>query len=153
MMKEEQIFEQMKMWRSWTVEMLKTIPEEVADKIPHGHTNNIRWNAGHILVSWDYTMLPAVNKDIQTPSSYNKMFARGTKPQDWTEQSPTMEEIIKQLEEQPNHTVQACKGHLNDPLKESFLAMETLGDMAVFHMNHENLHVGIINSMKKFLLK
>jgi hypothetical protein len=47
-LREEQLFVQMKLWRKWTVEYLRTIPEEVANQIPHGHNNNIRWNAGHI---------------------------------------------------------------------------------------------------------
>lgn len=58
-----------------------------------------------------------------------------------------------QLEKQPAVIEQACKGHLNDPLKEPFLGMETLGEMFVFHMNHENLHMGIIKSMKQLLLE
>ncbi|MCK1989202.1 hypothetical protein MPH48_13885 [Lysinibacillus fusiformis] len=49
-MGEEQLFEQMKMWRQWSVEFLRTIPEEIASQIPVGHNNNIHWNAGHILV-------------------------------------------------------------------------------------------------------
>ena len=64
-----------------------------------------------------------------------------------------MDELIKQLEEQPNHIERACIGHLDEPLKKPFLGMRTLGDMVVFHMNHENLHVGIIKSMKQMLLK
>lgn len=31
--------------------------------------------------------------------------------------------------------------------------MKTLGDMVVFHMNHENFHMGIIKSMMQTLLK
>lgn len=151
-MSEEQLFEQMKMWRKWTVEILRTIPEEVADQIPHGHNNSIRWNAGHILVGWDHTMFPAVNKERQMPLSYHLMFPRGSKPENWTEQPPSMDELIKQLEEQPNLIKKACMGHLDEPLKESFLGMRTLGDMVVFHMNHENLHMGIIKSMKQMLL-
>lgn len=152
-MSEEQLFEQMKMWRNWTVEFLRTIPEEIADQIPHGHNNSIRWNTGHILVGWDNTMFSAVDKERQMPLSYHLMFPRGSKPENWTEQPPSMDMLIKQLEEQPIHIEQACKEHLDDPLKVSFLGMRKLGDMFVFHMNHESLHMGIIKSMKQTLLK
>lgn len=151
-MKEEQLFQQMKLWRNWTVEFLLTIPEELSDQIPQGHNNSIRWNAGHILVGWDNTMFPAVNKERQLHPSYHLLFPRGSKPEHWTEQPPSMEEIIMQLERQPSIIEQACKGHLDDPLKEPFLGMRTLGDMFIFHMNHENLHMGIIKSVKQFLL-
>ncbi|MFS1518729.1 DinB family protein [Bacillus sp. SCS-151] len=150
-MREDQLFEQMKMWRKWSVQLLCTISDEVADIIPHGHNNSIRWNAGHILVGWDHTMFPAVNEKRQLPLTYHEMFPRGSKPQNWTEQPPSMEEIINKLEEQPDLIVRACKGHLDDPLHESFLGMKTLGDMVVFHMNHENLHIGMIKSMKNLL--
>ncbi|MGM7681351.1 DinB family protein [Cytobacillus sp. Hm23] len=150
-MREDQLFEQMKMWRKWTVQLLRTIPDEVADEIPQGHNNSVRWNAGHILVGWDHTMFPAVNEKRQLPRTYHQMFPRGSKPQSWAEQPPSMEEIINKLEEQPDLIVRSCKGHLDDPLHESFLGMKTLGDMLVFHMNHENLHIGIIKSMKSLL--
>lgn len=151
-MREEQLFDQMKLWRKWTIELLRTIPEEIADQIPHGHNNSIRWNVGHILVGWDHTMFPAVNEKRQMPLSYHLLFPRGSKPDKLTEQHPSMEELIKLLEEQPNHIEQACRGHLDDPLKESFLGMKTIGDMVVFHMNHESLHIGIIKSMKQILI-
>nr|WP_202406225.1 DinB family protein [Pontibacillus yanchengensis] len=142
----------MKLWRKWTVEFLRTIPEEVVDQIPQGHNNSVRWNSGHILVGWDNTLFPAVNEERQIPQYYHLLFPNGSKPDDWTEEPPSMDELIKQLEEQPILIEQACKGHLNEPLNESFLGMKTLGDMLVFHMNHENLHMGIIKSMKQMLL-
>ncbi|HEU5138699.1 MAG TPA: DinB family protein [Bacillales bacterium] len=150
-MKEEQLFEQMKMWRGWTVELLKTVPHGIVDEIPNGFRNNIRWNAGHILAGWDHTMFPAVGMERQLPLSYHLMFPRGSKPADWTEEPPSMDELIQRLEEQPQQIEEACKGHLEDPLEEPFLHMTTLGEMFVFHMAHENLHVGTINSMKKTL--
>lgn len=152
-MREEQLFEQMKMWRNWTVEFLRIIPDEVVDQIPAGHNNSIRWNAGHILVGWDNTMFPAVDKERQMPLPYHLMFPEGSKPENWTEQPPSMAMLIKHLEEQPIFIEEACKGHLDKPLKESLLGMRTLGDMAIFHMNHENLHMGIVKSMKQTLLK
>lgn len=151
-MREEQLFEQMKLWRNWTVEYLRTIPAEIIDKIPHGHNNSIHWNAGHILIGWDNTMFPAVNEERQMPLSYHLLFPSGSKPENWSEQPPSLDELIKKLDEQPIQIEQACKGHLDEPLKESFLGMRTLGDMVMFHMNHENLHMGIIKSMRQLLL-
>lgn len=151
-MKEEHLFEQMKLWRRWTVEFLRTIPEDVIDKIPPGHNNSIRWNAGHILVGWDNTMFPALNEERQMPLSYHVLFPSGSEPQHWVEQPPALEEIINRLEEQPILIERACKGHLDDPLKERFLGMGTLGEMLIFHINHENLHMGIIKSMKQVLV-
>ncbi|MDH5159584.1 DinB family protein [Heyndrickxia oleronia] len=151
-MREEQLFEQMKLWRNWTVDYLRTVPAEIIDEIPYGHNNSIHWNAGHILVGWDNTMFPAVNEKRQMPLSYHLLFPSGSKPENWSEEPPTMDVLIKQLDEQPFQIEQACKGHLDEPLKESFLGMKTLGDMVMFHMNHENLHMGIIKSMRQLIL-
>ena len=151
-MEEEQLFQQMKLWRNWTVEFLLTIPEEIADEIPQGHHNSIRWNAGHILVGWDNTMFPEVSKERQLHPSYHVLFPSGSKPAYWTEQPPSLDEIIIQLKEQPAVIEQACKGCLSKSLKHSFLDMKTLGDMFIFHMNHESLHMGIVKSAKQLLL-
>ncbi|MBD1222065.1 DinB family protein [Virgibacillus halodenitrificans] len=151
-MTEKQLFAQMKLWRNWTIEFLRSIPEEFADQIPIGHNNSIRWNAGHILIGWDNTMLPAVDMKRQMPLSYHLMFPSGSSPEGWTDQPPSMDQLIKQLEDQPIHIENVCKGHIEDDLKEPFLGMRTLGDMVVFHMNHESLHMGIIKSMKQSLL-
>ncbi|TDL32793.1 DinB family protein [Jeotgalibacillus sp. S-D1] len=151
-MTDEQIFEQMKLWRKWTVEFLRTIPEEIADRIPPGHNNSIRWNAGHILVGWDNTMFPAVNEKRQMPLSYHLLFPSGSNPGSWSEQPPSLDEIIKHLEQQPVYIEKACKKYVNSPLPASFLGLRTVGDMVIFHMNHENLHMGIIKSMKQLLL-
>lgn len=50
-MNEAQLFMQMKMWRNWTVEFLRTIPENIADQIPAGHHNNIRFECWSS-ISW-----------------------------------------------------------------------------------------------------
>ncbi|SDJ16290.1 DinB family protein [Salimicrobium halophilum] len=149
-MKEEQLFEQMKLWRTWTVEYLQTISEELVDQIPQGHNNNISWNSGHILVGWDNAIFPA--EERQVPHNYHVLFPDGSRPEEWSQELPSMADIIKQLEEQPILIEHACKGHLNKSLNESFLGMKTLGGMFVFHMNHENLHMGIIKSMKQMLM-
>lgn len=41
-MSEDQLFAQMKLWRNWTVQFLRVIPEQVVDQIPFGHNNSIR---------------------------------------------------------------------------------------------------------------
>ena len=152
-MTEEQVFEQLKLWREWTVEYLQTIPEAIVDQIPTGHNNSIRWNAGHILVGWDHTIFPAVNVDRQMPISYHLMFSGGSKPENWKEEPPSMDKLIKQLEKQAILIERVCRGRLDEQLKEPFLGMRTLGDMVFFHLNHENLHMGTIKSMKQMLLK
>ncbi|WP_240035104.1 hypothetical protein [Neobacillus notoginsengisoli] len=68
------------------------------------------------------------------PLSYLSMFPAGSKPEDWMEQPPLMAKLIDQLEEQVVFIEQACKGHLDEPLK-TFLGMKTIGDFVIFNQD------------------
>jgi len=50
-MNSEALMEYYRFVRMGTLQLLKSIDENVVDEIPNGHNNSIRWNAGHILVS------------------------------------------------------------------------------------------------------
>ncbi|MFD2445727.1 hypothetical protein ACFSO7_17355 [Bacillus sp. CGMCC 1.16607] len=71
-------------------------------------------------------MFPAINVNRQMPISYHLMIPSGSKPKNWTEQQPSMDKLIKPLENQAILIEQAFKGHLHEPLKESFLRYENI---------------------------
>ncbi|WP_275576535.1 DinB family protein [Mangrovibacillus cuniculi] len=127
------------------------MPNEITNKIPPGHKNNILWNAGHILVGWDNTIYTIIGEARKLDPSYHLMFPRGTSPKEWTGNPPSLNEIIELLESQISNMEVACKGKLKTPLKQSFLGMETVEEMILFHMNHENFHMGIVKGMRQAL--
>jgi hypothetical protein len=45
-------------------------------------------------------MFPAINEKRQMPKSYHLMMTSGSKPENWTEQPPSKDKLIKQLEDQ-----------------------------------------------------
>ncbi|MGP4081241.1 DinB family protein [Pseudalkalibacillus sp. R45] len=148
-MNEEQIFEQFRMWRSWTVGSVEGLTEELIDHIPEHHRNNIRWNIGHILAGWDHTVSQTLDIERMLPQQYHVMFPRESSPVDWNEQPPSYEELLKRLKEQPDQMIEVCRGKLDQPLKGEFFHMKTLGEMFLFHMNHEALHMSTINIIKR----
>ncbi|WP_408009753.1 DinB family protein [Pseudalkalibacillus sp. A8] len=148
-MNEEQVFEQFRMWRSWTVRSVEGLTDEILDYIPEHHRNNIRWNMGHILVGWDHTVFATLEMERRMPLQYHLMFPRESSPADWKEHPPSFEELLQNLKEQPDEIIEVSRGKLEEPLKRGFLHMKTLGEMFLFHMNHEALHMGTINMLKR----
>ncbi|MFG6113838.1 DinB family protein [Halobacillus sp. MO56] len=148
-MNEEQVFAQWKMWRGWLLELLRELPEEQWDEIPGHHTNNIRWNAGHILVGWDHTICTHLKQERMLPLRYHLMFPRDSRPEDWKGNPPAKQELIMHLEQQPDKLIELSKNKLDSALEEPFLHMRTLGEMFLFHISHESLHLSAISMINK----
>ena len=148
-MNEEQIFKQVDMVRQSTLKEMEGLSEEQADQIPEGFRNNIRWNLAHIYVTQNILLSDYGGKNIETPSRDLEMFAPGTKPADWEEEAPTLEEIKKQLEDQPAKLKEALSGQMDDEAKEAFMSLPTVGEILNFTLYHEGAHVGIVKAIKK----
>ncbi|WP_085506446.1 DinB family protein [Thalassobacillus devorans] len=148
-MNELQVFNQWKMWRGWTLEFLKELPEEKWDLIPEHYTNNIRWNAGHILVGWDHTVCNHFKLERMLPLQYHLLFPRGSSPSEWKDEPPNASKLMEQLEQQPAKLIEISKGKLDTQLEEPFLHMTTLGEMFLFHISHEAMHLSVINKINQ----
>lgn len=146
-MQEEQIFQQFKLWRKWAIDGLKQIPEHMVSIIPEGFSNNIHWNAGHILAGWDHGIFPHLDQERKLSVAFHTFFPRESSPNSWEGQPPSFQEIIAKFEEQTDMLIQACEGKLSTPLKEPFLHMTTVGELFLFLMNHESLHMGVVKGI------
>jgi uncharacterized damage-inducible protein DinB len=148
------VWKQYDLVRGITLAVLKKVPAEQADIVPEGFANNIRWNLGHILTvqescmyGLDFTHLPA---------SYKTLFGPGTKPADWQGEVPSLSALAEQLEEQKERIKRTFGDRLHRELAEPFVLrsgaqMSTLGEMFVFSLFHEGMHIGTINALKKAL--
>lgn len=153
MMNEEAILNQWKLWRSWVVGLIDMVPEEHYDVIPEPFKNNIRWNAGHLLVGFDDAVSSALGTERKLSVKYHTMFPRDSSPADWTEEPPTMAEIKDKLDQQPEELEAIVKGKLDTPLKHEFMGMKTLGEMIQFLTAHDALHLSTMNTMRRILKK
>ncbi|RLQ93216.1 DinB family protein [Falsibacillus albus] len=151
-MNEQQIFDQFRMWRRWTIEAAKGLPEEAVLKIPNHHRNNILWNIGHILVGWDNAIYQIIGEERRLPLQYHLMFPRGSFPSKWEEKPPEYPVLLEQLEAQTEELIEAAAGKLDQPLSEPFLHMTTLGEMFLFLTSHEALHLNVIGSLRRMVL-
>lgn len=153
-MTEEMLFTLFEAARARTLQAAKKVKEEYADfadTIPEGFNNNVRWNLGHVVTTADQLLsFPAGEKPL-LPKPYHKSFANGTSPKNWNEETPTLDEIIQALEEQPKQLKEKYAGRLFDPLPKPFklvdVEFKTLGDILGFNLFHEGLHTGQIHTM------
>lgn len=150
-MNEEQLFGQMIFWRQKTLKALDATTEEEADKMPEKFSNNLRWNFGHILVLTDSILLKAIGETITVQERYIHYFDGGTSPKDWKEAPPSLDELRRNLEAQALRLEAILKGRLDEGLAKPFLGLNTIGGLLLFAMNHECLHLGTINGLKKGL--
>jgi hypothetical protein len=147
-MNEELIFDQFAMWRNWTIASAETLSLDLVDKVPSGFSNNIRWNMGHIL-GWDHGIYQNLCQERKLSLKYHLMFSNGSKPSNWEEEPPSFVEILENLKIQQEHLIDASRGKLDTPLDKPFLHMTTLGEMFLFQISHESLHMGYISSIKR----
>ena len=151
-MNEEQVFEQFKMWRRWTIELVDSLDESLLDGIPKGFLNNIRWNIGHILVGWDHAVFTNLQKDRQLPFQFHSMFPSGSMPSLWVETPPSLIELRNSLFNQQDDVIGATRGRLEERLSEPFLHMNTIGEIILFQLIHEAFHAGVITSIRRCLV-
>lgn len=152
-MNDSQLLKQFTFWRYRTIQALEATTEEQADRLPEGFTNTVRWNLGHILVTAEFALDRFTEMQNNLPVPYPALFKAGTRPDEWTEDPPSLSELKHQLLEQ-NTRLNKLDGQLRDPLQSdfsigSYLKLETIGELLLFLMNHENLHLGTISGIKR----
>lgn len=148
-MNEEIIFKQINLVRQNTLNEIKDLPEEKADQKPEGFSNTIRWNLGHIYTVQNVLLSKFGGKNIETPARYLELFAPGTKPADWEGEVPTLDELKKLLDEQPEKMKEALVGQLDEKAVEPFKSLTTIGEILNFTIYHEGVHMGTIRALKK----
>lgn len=143
---EKTIFQHMQTVRGITEKTIRQIPEELADIIPPGFTNNIRWNFGHIAYIQEKLAFGISGEKMNTPLEYEVFFSAGTKPGDWIGTPPTLAEISNELIVQKYRIGNSLPGNLHKRLAEPFtnkagVTFHTLGETFLFSFYHEALHI------------
>lgn len=152
-MNEALFFSLNRLTRNRTLQALEKTDELVADVVPSGFNNSIRWNLGHILVTQELLMFKyADNKPMKLDSNLIELFKMGTKP-DSTLNYPTLEELRKLLAEQQERIERTFAGRLSEmlvsPLKfGEWIEFKTIGEVLTYTIYHEGIHQGVINGIK-----
>lgn len=126
---------------------IESTDPSIIDIQPNGFNNTIRWHIGHILTAAEQFLLNYPNTD-KLPANYMTLFGYGSKPNDWTEEAPSLETLVKQLKEQLDRLCTIPNEQFQTKLEEPFIGIETVEGMANLLVIHESNHIGQIHAMK-----
>ena len=140
--------------RELTLKAIKQIPENLADEIPNGFNNNIRWNFGHIAYTQEKLCFMLLGIEMGVPDTYETYFAAGTKPAKWRETPSTLEEIAQVLVEQSHRIKQTfpIEQSLPKPFTNKMgVTFNTSTEALLFSFYHEGIHMETIRRLYKLV--
>ncbi len=138
-----------------TLNAVDNLDEKTVDVKPPGFRNTIRWNIGHIITSQELLLSKFTGiSAMSLPESYIELFSPGTKPDDWQQEAPPLEELKRKLKEQPERIEEALSGKLEDPVAKPFKIgaqgeLSRTGEILNFTIYHEGLHQGHISALQR----
>jgi uncharacterized damage-inducible protein DinB len=145
----EVLFTQLETYRSYILGVLENVSEEEAEVIPQGFRNNIRWNLGHIYLD-QYLWIQAVTKEkAGVPEQFNAWFGYGTSPANFTQETPSIEELKKLLKEQPAQIKAEYGNRLEEDFPPTEMDIHTIEQVLIRTIFHEGMHLQTILDLKK----
>ncbi|MDQ0062209.1 DinB family protein [Paenibacillus harenae] len=151
----ENLFTQIESIRNLTIKAVEGISEQTLDIVPEGFNNSLRWNLGHIYLVQEKFAFHFAGEPVQLSESFERLFARGTKPADWKEKPPALEVLLEMLAEQPKRIHKALLDRLDEPVTPTYttgsgVQLSTIGEFLTFTLYHEGMHINTIRLLKRF---
>jgi hypothetical protein len=138
-------------YREGTLRLLKEADEELADRIPGGFPNSIKWNAGHILIVFDDLIMRPLFNGRGKYGHLRSFFKMGTRPSEWKESPITLKELCHLLQEQDQDFSDLLPERFNEPIARPVrirdLELKTPGELLQFGTAHEAMHQGNIKGI------
>lgn len=145
----EVLFNQLETYRSEVLTILEDVSPEEAEAIPDGFRNNIRWNLGHIYLD-QYLWIQAVTKEkADVPEEYQGWFGYGTTPNDFTLNTPSVEELKSLLKKQPKEIKNLYGERLEEEFPPTEMGMHTIEQVLIRTIFHEGMHLQTILDILK----
>jgi hypothetical protein len=145
------LFNQLESYRSYILGVLENVTDVEADIVPKGFHNNIRWNLGHIYLD-QYDWIRAVTKEEGlVPESFRSWFGFGTSPSNFTEETPSVEELKSLLKKQPTDIEEKYGNRLEEEFAPTEMGMFTIEQVLIRTIFHEGMHLQAILDIKKCL--
>jgi len=145
------MFNQVQAYREETLHLIEDVTEAMADQIPSGFRNNIRWNLGHIYLD-QYLWIQHLTKEtIPMPDGFREWFSYGTSPADWKTNPPSMEVLKELLRGQPEQIRAVYGERLDEEFPATEMGMHTIEQVLVRTIFHEGMHIEAIKAIRRFL--
>lgn len=132
--------------------LLSRVSDRQMNEIPQGHSNNLAWNLGHLIVVQQSLVYRLSGLEMRIPAGLNELYKPGTRPGE-----PLSSGAIGELKALLLATVDTT---LEDYSKGAFgpylglttsrgFHLETLEDGLSFNNFHEGLHTGTMMALLK----
>lgn len=150
--RQEILLNSLETYRKDLLEAVEDVSEEEAELIPKGFRNNIRWNLGHTYLDQYLWIIAVTREKDETMEKFNQWFGFGTTPADFTEETPTFQELKGLLENQINEIKKRYSHRLEEAHPPTSMEhYTTIEQVLVRTAFHEGMHVQAINDIKKCL--
>lgn len=148
-------FTVMRVGRSRVLGAIEGLSDEQLLKTPPPFKNNILWNLGHILYVQYAVIFHPAGVPLPLPADFKTCFMRDTSPSTWAE-PPSIETVKSHLASSVATIEEAYRsGRLAGykPFELPIpLTLSTPEDAFAMSAFHEGIHLGIIMSIKKFVV-
>ncbi|MBW5445482.1 DinB family protein [Cohnella sp. CFH 77786] len=152
------LFDQAEFVRKQTLKAMEGVTEEMADKIPDGFRNSIRWNLGHVYVVLERYIFKYLELPLHVPEGFQELFEFGTSPLGWPDsvRVPTLPELEALLAGQLARVREAVGHRLRDEVPQPYttslgMRLSTPEEFLSFNLYHEGMHLGAVKLYKKLL--
>ena len=127
---------------------------EELNTIPHGFSNNLIWNIGHIIVVQQMLVYNLSGLPMMVSSEMVEKYKKGTKPEHNVSQAE-VDEIKNLLFETINQSEVDFENAIFKNYQEfttmSGFTIKSAQDAMAFSYYHEGLHTGIMMQIRKFI--
>jgi hypothetical protein len=154
---EQFLFNQLAFVRNQTLNLLEGVTEEMADRIPEGFRNTIRWNLGHIYVVVERLAFQYLELPQNLPEGFKEQFEYGTSPLNaHIYRAPTLLELEVLLKTQQVRIQETLADKLDVKIIPPYttsagMTLETPKQFLTFNLYHEGMHLSVIKLYKSML--
>ncbi|MBP1934231.1 DinB family protein [Ammoniphilus resinae] len=152
-MTNEMLLRQVEVVRAITLHSLESITEDLADIMPKGFNNTIRWNVGHILIVQDQLASNFAGLPQQLSPEIVTLFGNRTRPSEWQIEPPTLKTLSDELKKQTVYIKESLGNRLQENAIKPFvrlgIKMDTIGEILSFSLHHEGMHTGVIHAIQR----
>ena len=149
-----QVFDITRTSRKLLSQFLDDYTLEQLNTIPHGFSNNLIWNIGHIIVVQQMLVYNLSELPMMISSEIVDKYKKGTKPEHDVTQAE-VDEIRSLLFETINQTKadynsKVFKNYREYPTSSGFI-IKNAEDAMAFNYYHEGIHFGVMMMIRKFV--
>ncbi len=134
--------------------VMDSLTIEQINKIPDGFSNNIIWNAGHVLVTQQLLQYGRSGLSFKVGDEMIANYRKGTRPDgfvDGEEVSQIYGLLGSTIEDLANDLRQGVFGQYQSYSTSFGVTLRSIEDAVIFNPIHEGMHLGYILSIRKLI--